>query len=62
MVDAGLPRIWIGGRVGRSKEGIFWENGLSETVERGEDPWDGDGERGAQPDGDQNHRNTNILF
>ena len=29
-----MEKVWVGGRVSRGKTGLFWENGLAETVIR----------------------------
>ena len=61
MKQIGVERIWVGGRVGRSKHGVFWENGVTQAISRGEFPWAANGRRGSQPDGDDQHRNKHTI-
>ncbi len=61
MKQIGVERIWVGGRVGRSKHGVFWENGVTQAIDRGEFPWAANGRRGSQPDGDGQNRNKHSI-
>lgn len=45
------PFIWAGARISGSKTSVFWENGRSEGIRRGQHPWSFAGLRGPQPDG-----------
>ncbi len=51
-----MSQAWVGGRLSHTKKVLYWEDGRTEEVVRGVQPWAAGGERGAQPDGDQLHR------
>ena len=47
LSNSGMEKVWVGGRVSRGKTGLYWENGLAETVIRLEIQ----GEEGTHPGG-----------
>jgi hypothetical protein len=56
MLRTNMSQAWVGGRLSHTKKILYWEDGRTEEVVRGVQPWAAGGERGAQPDGDQLHR------
>ncbi len=56
-----MTQAWVGGRLSHTKKVLYWEDGRTEEVVRGVQPWAAGGERGAQPDGDQLHRQAPLF-
>jgi hypothetical protein len=61
MSESNINELWVGGRLSHSKSILYWEDGRTEDIARGSQPWADTGPRGAQPDGDQQNRQPQNI-